>query len=234
MAGNKKEEMNKIDKDILAISALETFSNEEKSELMKWLLAKKQTTKKNSTEKISHESKETEKIPEFEEHTLHVESSWPERQLIEINPYEKGGEKIKVKAKVNQEGDVEVIEYIDWPEIGEQIFITYESFVKYACAYKWCSQEILEQRYLPTEEKLKMLAGNPGKESEHYQNFHNTHIKWKKLPGYYIPRGTKIGRKGSYLMVWLAGGKKDATFKEEMRESEWDSRSYGFSGWLFK
>jgi hypothetical protein len=35
MAGNKKEEMNKIDKDILAISALETFSNEEKSELMK-------------------------------------------------------------------------------------------------------------------------------------------------------------------------------------------------------
>jgi hypothetical protein len=33
--------------------------------------------------------------------------------LIEINPYEKGGEKIKVKAKVNQEGDVEVIEYID-------------------------------------------------------------------------------------------------------------------------
>jgi hypothetical protein len=92
----------------------------------------------------------------------------------------------------------------------------------------------LEQRYLPTEEKLKMLAGNPEEESEQYQKFHDAYIKGKKIPGYYIPRGTKLGRRGSRLMIWLAGGKKDATFKEKNRESKGDSRSYGFSGWLLK
>jgi hypothetical protein len=53
-----------------------------------------------------------------------------------MNPYEEEKAKIPVKAKINQTGDIEVIEYMDGPEAGEQLFVTYKSFVKYACAYK--------------------------------------------------------------------------------------------------
>jgi len=49
------------------------------------------------------------------------------------------------------------MEYLDDPLQGEQIFISYNVFAKYACAHKKCTRQQLEEKYLPTEEKLTLL-----------------------------------------------------------------------------
>jgi hypothetical protein len=66
----KEDLRKKIEKDIASISKLETFSENEKQDLIAGLLAR---TAKTETKK---ESKETSgNLPEFEDHTLYVKST---------------------------------------------------------------------------------------------------------------------------------------------------------------
>jgi hypothetical protein len=90
----------------------------------------------------------------------------------------------------------------------------------------------LEKQYLPTEEKLTLLAGKQRENSEQYQNFYKN-IQPKQCSGYFIPRGEKLGRVGECALIRLAGG-DDAEFRKDGRKTTKGGKNYGFSGRLFK
>jgi len=125
------------------------------------------------------------------------------------------------------------MEYLEGPAKWEQLFVTYDAFVEYACAYKGCSKKILEEKYLPTEEKLTLLAGKQKENSEQYKKFYTTAIQKNQYAGYFIPRGEKLGRVGECAIMWLAGG-NDAEFSKEWWKMTRGGKNYGFSGRLFK
>jgi len=57
----------------------------------------------------------------------------------------------------------------------------------------------LEEKYLPTEEKMTAIAGPQQKDknapaSPEYKIFFETYIKPRKKPGYLIPRNEKLGQ----------------------------------------
>ncbi|MFZ2151258.1 MAG: hypothetical protein WAZ12_02735 [Candidatus Absconditicoccaceae bacterium] len=217
-----KDLRHKIAKDIVAIRNLESISDKIKEKLIRYLIDKKSLTETTQ----SQESNEKEKIPEFEEDTFRIDSiGWKDEQ--EINLYDGG----IIKVKVNPDGDI--MEYLEGPCQGEQIFITYDAFVFEACKYKRCSRKTLEKRYLPTPPKLTLLAGNPGENSPQYNDFYNADIKNNQLSGYYIPRGNKIGNFNKRSCIWLAGG-GDADFKSDKWNHDTGGKSYGFSGRLLK
>jgi hypothetical protein len=157
---------------------------------------------------------------------LHIDS-YGRNDEKEINLYDWWTARVKVNP------DWDVVEYLDGPTKGEQIFITYDAFVWAACKYKKCSRKTLEKKYLPTPEKLALLAGNPWESSPQYGEFYNNNIKENQLAGYYIPRGEKIWNLGKRLCIWLAGG-GDADFKNDKRNHDKGGKSYGFSGRLLK
>lgn len=49
------------------------------------------------------------------------------------------------------------MECLDDPFKGEQIHINYDVFARHACIQKKCTRQELEEKYLPTEEKLTLL-----------------------------------------------------------------------------
>lgn len=181
-------------------------------------------------EKDTEESDENleemrEKIPELEENTLKIKSTW--RREEDKNLYDGG----KIKIKVNPEGDV--IEYLEGPAKWEQLFISYDAFIREACKFKNCSKSVLEKKYIPTPEKLILLAGNPWEKSEKYTDFYTANIKNSQLAGYFIPRWEKLGRVGERLHIWVAGG-NDADFSKEKYGINTGGKSYGFSWLLLK
>ena len=84
------------------------------------------------------ESKEKmEKSLEFEESTFKINSIWwkeEKRNVDQWNP---------MKVKVNATGDV--IEYLEWPAKWEQIFISYDAFIREVCKAKSCTQNVAEK-----------------------------------------------------------------------------------------
>jgi len=217
-----KDTRHKITKDIVAIRHLESLSDKTKETLIRDLLDKKSSTQ---TPHIL-ESRETETIPQFEEDNLRVDSDWWKDEK-EINLYEKW----KIKMKLNPDWDI--MEFLQWDKKGQQIFLTYDAFVYYACKYKRCSRQTLEKKYLPTPEKLILMAGDPWEDSPKYQDFRNANIKKSQLTGYYIPRGNKLWNSNIRSAIWLAGG-WDADFSVDKRDHDKWGKSYGFSGRLLK
>lgn len=217
-----KDTRHKIAKDIVAIRHLESISDKTKETLIRDLLDKKILTQSPHLT----ESNEKELIPQFEENNLHIDSDWRQTEK-EINLYDWW----KMKVKVNLDWDV--MEFVQWPSKGEQIFLTYDAFVFYACKQKHCSRQSLEKKYLPTPKKLILMAGDPWIDSPKYQKFHEANIRESQLTGYYIPRGDKLWNFAKRSCIWLAGG-RDADFKNDKRNYDTGGRSYGFSGRLLK
>ncbi len=169
------------------------------------------------------------KRPELEGNTLCISNKW--RDDISIHAYKKWE---FIPVKVNATGDV--IEYADGPAEKEQLFIGYQNFLREACRYKHCTAKELEEKYLPTEEKLTLIAWPQKQEgvppSEKYQKFFEEYIKPRKKAGYFIPHGEKIGRIWERLYAWMAGG-KNVDFTEAWWEVTEGGDEYGFSGLLF-
>lgn len=217
------DEKTKIRRDIKSIKALSSISEITKRNLIQDLCKKL-----SDLMPAFPESKENISIPGFEENTLHVDSDWWLEEK-EINLYEKWEWKVKVKTN----HDWDIMEILEWPSKWEQIFLTYDAFVFYACKYKKCSKKILEKKYLPTPEKLVLMAGNPRENSTKYKKFRKSTIKDSQLTGYYIPRGEKLWNFAKRSCIWLAGG-WDADFLDDKWNHDSGGKSYGFSGRLLK
>lgn len=197
--------------------SLDNLSKPKKQQIIKLLLDE------HRVPRAEKEDKEAE-IPEFEQHSFHISSEWWKE--AEVRLYDGG----MIKVKMNKKWDV--IEYLDDPFKGEQLFVTYDAFVQYACAQKKCTRKTLEERYLPTEEKLTLLLGHQKTKSEQYTAAYTKIIKDTQCTWYFIPRGEKLGRVGERAIIWLVGG-NDAELGPEWWKLTKGGRNYGFSGRLF-
>ncbi len=192
---------------------------EEQAEIAQYLATKKVATWDIVQNLQSTESKEVaKKSLEFEEDTFKIDStSWKEETRT-VNGASQ-------KVKVSPQGDV--IEYLEWPAKGEQLFITYDSFIQYVAQAKWCSTQEVEQKYLLTKEELqaKMKQVN-------YTEFYNSQIKGH-LAGFWNPNGKKCYDVGKRSDIWLAGG-HNAAFNQNDWICNDNYASFGFSGRLLK
>ncbi len=180
-------------------------------------LKKKVSSKKESKETLT-------KSLEFEEDTFKIDSKgWKEEKR---NVYNKG----EMKVKVNATWDV--VEYLEWPAKWEQIFITYDAFIREVMKAKNCSKEEVEQKYLMTVDELKEKMKDKPDRSDEYKKFFNKEVKGH-LAGYWNPNNDIFSNIGERSHVWLAGG-DGADFDQY----EWSwynfNRNYGFSGRLLK
>ncbi len=170
------------------------------------------------------------KKPVFSETLLHAQNTT--RDDLQMHGYNKGQ---LWQMKINPFGDI--VKYKEGPAVDEEIYIGYKTFVRESCRQKHCSPKELEEKYLPTEEKLTLLAGPQKQEgvppSEEYKTFYEKYIQVKKNPGYFMPQGEKLGRVGERLFIRVAWG-KSAEFTEEWREITEGWKSYGFAGRLFE
>lgn len=70
---------------------------------------------------------------------------------------------------------------IDWNILckkWEQIFITYDAFVREVMKVKNCNQETVEQKYLMTRDELKEKLKNKRPRTQEYKKFFNEEIRW--------------------------------------------------------
>ena len=171
------------------------------------------------------ESKETlTKSLEFEKDTFKIDSKgWKEEKR---DVYGKG----KMKVKVNATGDV--VEYLEGDAKWEQIFITYDAFIREVCKAKNCSREEAEKKYLMTRDELKEKMKDKPDGSEEYKKFFNDEVKGH-LAGYWDPNDKEFYDIGERSNVWLAGG-ISADFDPDTWYRYSLIRSYGVSGRLLK
>jgi hypothetical protein len=196
---------------------LDAFSQQKKQEIIKGLLDE------HIVPKTKKEDKEV-AIPQFDKETFRIASEWWKEEHIRL--YDGGMAHVKIHKKW------EIMEYLDDPFKGEQIFISYDVFAKYACAQKKCSRKTLEEKYLPTEEKLTLLLGPQKTKSEQYIIAYNKIINDTQRTGYFIPRGEKLGKVGKSAVFWIAGG-NDVEMSPEWWKITKGGKHYGFSGRLF-
>ena len=171
------------------------------------------------------ESKETlTKSLEFEKDTFKIDSKgWKEEKR---DVYGKG----KMKVKVNATGDV--VEYLEGDAKWEQIFITYDAFIREVCKAKNCSKEEAEKKYLMTRDELKEKMKDKPDGSEEYKKFFNDEVKGH-LAGSWHPTHKIFSHIGDRSTVWLVGGSR-AVFDQRAWTWDTNSRDYGFSGRLLK
>lgn len=199
---------------------LDFLSQQKKQEIIKGLLDA------SPISTIPQESQEKKTIPQFVEHTFRVASIWTWRTETAIRLYDGWTMRVKIDKKW------EVMEYLDDPFKGEQIFITYDVFVKHACAQKKCTRKELEEKYLPTEEKLTLVLWPQKTKSEEYTAAYNKITNDAQRTGYFIPRGEKLGKVGKSAIFWIAGG-NDIEMGPEGWKLTKGGKNYGFSGRLF-
>ncbi len=191
--------------------------------------SERQESKEIATKSLEFE-KDTFKISNdgFEEVTAKTAKNNPALQKF----LDKG-----IKVKANTAWDV--VEYmedkVNWDLVckkGEQIFITYDAFIREVCKAKNCSKEVAESKYLMTIEEFQEKMKDKPDNSEEYKKFFNEEVNGR-LAGYWDPDNKEFcdvsGRSG----IWLVGG-DSAGFDQD----EWDcsdsGRDYGFSGRLLK
>ena len=171
------------------------------------------------------EDKETlTKSLEFEGDTFKIDSKG--RKEEKRNVYGKG----EMKVKVNATGDV--IEYLEGDAKGEQIFITYDAFIREVMKAKNCSKEEVEKKYLMTIDELKEKMKDKPDGSEEYKKFFNKEVKGH-LAGYWYPYNETFSHFGVRSDLWLVGG-DNADFDQLTWGHNSLSRTYGFSGRLLK
>lgn len=197
--------------------------NPEEQKVAQDYLSSLQGTQKAKKEELatnlSSESKEVaKKSLEFEEDTFKIDSSDWKEETRTVN----GKDAI---VKVSPQWDV--LEYLEWPAKGEQLFITYASFIQYVAQAKWCTVQEAEQKYLLTKEELQTKM-----KQVYYKDFYNTQIKWH-LAGYWDPNDKKCFFVGTRSKVWLAGG-RNAGFSQHNWNCNKFYASLGFSGRLLK
>jgi len=134
------------------------------------------------------------------------------------------------KVKVNATGDV--VEYLDWPAKGEQIFITYDAFIREVMKAKNCTQEEVESKYLMTPAEFRKKMEDKSDNSEEYTSFFNKEVKWH-LAGLWNPSDEIFTNIGDHSRIWLAGN-LNASFDEDGWGRSNNFRSHGFSGRLLK
>ncbi len=168
---------------------------------------------------LSSESKEVaKKSLEFEEDTFKIDSTSWQEETRTVNGASK-------KVKVSPQWDV--LEYLEWPAKGEQLFIIYAGFIKYVAQAKWCSVQEAEQKYLLTREELQTKM-----KQVDYTEFYNSQIKGH-LAGCWDPGNKRCYDVGSRSFIWLAGG-----LFAGFNQGNWGYNdiyaSFGFSGRLLK
>ncbi len=175
------------------------------------------------------------KIPEFEKNTFRIDSAWWKEETRHIQW------QWPVSLKVNPQWDV--LEFVDGPAKWEQLFITYNGFIREACAQKGVSKEVLEQKYLPTPEKLTKMAGGQGPGKEQYKTFYEAATINKHLAGYRMPDIPRFHETGKSFFVRLAQGNSvqfdiSGWYRFDNRPSRFNYKDlnagHGLSGLLLK
>ncbi len=207
-----------------ADSIVEALNEQERQKLLD-ALNKKMRTNKEKKESQKKESKETlTKSLEFEEDTFKIDSKgWKEEKRKIYGEW-------KIKVKVNATWDV--VEYLEWLAKWEQIFITYDAFIREVMKAKNCSKEEVEQKYLMTDDELEEKMKDKPSNSEEYKKFFTNEVK-DHLAGFWGPRHEKFLAVGDRFNVWLAGG-HSAVFMQNKWGLGSNNRFYGFSGRLLK
>lgn len=203
------------------------WTNKEKKESKEAELATMSEEYGETVEKKSEkkESKETlTKSLEFEEDTFKIDSKgWKEEEWEVYNQQ-------PIKVKVNATWDV--VEYLEWPAKWEQIFITYDAFIREVMKAKNCSKEEAEQKYLMTvDEVLEKMKDKPNN-SDEYKKFFNKEVK-EHLAGCWGREGKGFGGVGKRSIVWLAGGDV-AYFSQNKSFRSSNSENCSFGGRLLK
>ena len=180
------------------------------------------------------ESKEVaKKSLEFEENTFKIDSTnWigaTKKNSKDHPEIEKFIDKW-VKVKVNATGDV--VEYLEWSAKWEQLFITYDAFIREVMKSKNCTQEEVEAKYLMTVDEFKQKMEDKPDNSEEYNKFFEQEVKWH-LAGYWDPSTKGFYNIGARSSLWLAGGDNADFIENEWGRND-NSRGYGFSGRLLK
>ena len=189
----------------------------------------------------SKESKETvTKSLEFEKDTFKISSEWWEEATEESakkNPALKKFIDKGIRVKVNTTWDV--VEYmedrVNWTlkcKKWEQIFITYDVFIKEVCKAKNCSKEEAEKKYLMTVDELKEKMEDKPNGSEEYKKFFNEEANGH-LAGYWSPLNKGFDDLGERSSVWLVGG-NGAGFDQSKWNWDRNDRDFGFGGRLLK
>jgi len=188
------------------------------------------------------ESQETSKKSlEFEKETFYISSEGREevtKESVKNYPILKKFLDKGIKVKANATWDV--IEYMEDKIIDgevrckkwEQIFITYDAFIREVCKVKNCSQEIAEKKYLMTIDELEEKMKDKPSNSEEYKKFFNEEINGH-LAGYWHPDNQRFDNIGVRSSVWLVGG-NIAYFAQHKWHWNRNYRNYGFSGRLLK
>ena len=182
----------------------------------------------------SKESKETfVKSLEFEPDTFKIDSTgWKEVTDADKDDPIFGkfvGKEPKVKVNVTWD----VVEYLDWPAKGEQIFITYDAFIREVKEDKNCIQEEVETKYLMTVDEFKEKMKDKTWNSEEYKKFFDQEVEWH-LAGYCNPYHNKgFWNMGNRSQIWLAGGGNADLGKNKWGLSNYGT-GFGFSGRLLK
>lgn len=177
---------------------------------------------------------------EFEEDTFTIASKdWDEvtPEAAEKNPLLERFLTCGYRVKANTTGDV--IEYLEWPQQGEQLFIfdykvasERERFLGYIASAKWCSINEVEQRYFLTKEEFKEKMQYIPKWSTDYKKWVEKNIKEKHMAGYWDAKSKKC-YSGLQFVLWLADGYL-ALFDKDEYDVSYSSSLFGFSVRLLK
>lgn len=174
-------------------------------------------------ELMTEESKETvTKSLEFENDTFKIDSTWWKEEERGAYP------NWAIKVKVNATWDV--VEYLGSQAKWEQIFITYDAFIREVMKAKNCSKEDVEKKYIMTVDEIKEKMKDKPNKSDEYKEFFNEEIK-DYVAGFWSP-SSDFCLGGSFSM-WLAGG-SSAAFSQYGCDLYADSKNYGLSGRLLK
>lgn len=236
------ESLNKKLHAIDNISALDDIEKRAMKDLLINMNDKVDDTKLKKSEKKwnemesrkAGESKETStKSLEFENDTFKIDSKW----WREVTNKDKDdpflGKFVWKKPKVKANDTWDVVEYLDGDAKWEQIFITYDAFIREVKKAKNCTtQEEVEKKYLMTEDELKEKMKDKPSGSKEYEKFYNQEVK-DHLAGYWDPGDEKFSDVGGRSGVWLVGGGS-----ADFGQTEWNwgdyGRECGFSGRLLK
>ena len=176
------------------------------------------------------EKKEKKEKLLFEEDTFKIDSKWWKEATDKDDPITGKFVDKWIRVKANPTWDV--VEYLKGDAKWEQIFITYDAFIREVCKAKNCSKEEVEKKYLMTIDELEEKMKDKPDGSEEYKKFFNQEIK-DHLAGYWDPHDRKFYSIGGRSDVWLVGG-GNATFIQSLWHWDYNDSGYGFSGRLLK
>ena len=116
-----------------------------------------------------------------------------------IKDYDKNDITIKLSPKDDVFPEGSIIEFVDWPYKGKQLYCDYDVFCYYACEYIQCPWDVLEHFFVPSMSKIESILWQPW--SEECEQKTNTLFSSEMNVWYYIPRDEKIGRQGDRCMI---------------------------------